>query len=120
MTVIGYFSVIAIVVSAISLFGILFSVMPERMKSLDLIRKIGCSKRRVAVIILMEWLFLLICGIAIGTIAGIAIYEFVLWIQNAPVILPLIVVSLALIILSAAVASILLRRKKGEYYFANE
>lgn len=83
MTVIGYFSVIAIVVSAISLFGILFSVMPERLKSLNLIRKIGCSKYRVAVIILMEWLFLLICGIAIGTMAGIAIYEFVLWIQDS-------------------------------------
>ncbi len=82
MTVINYFSVIAIVVSAISLFGILFSVMPERMRSLDLIRKIGCSKCRTAVIILMEWLFLLICGIAIGHIAGIALYELVLWVQD--------------------------------------
>lgn len=82
MTVINYFSVIAIVVSAISLFGILFSVMPERMRSLDLIRKIGCSKSRIAVIILMEWLFLLICGIAIGHIAGIALYELVLWVQD--------------------------------------
>lgn len=82
MTVINYFSVIAIVVSAISLFGILFSVMPERMRSLDLIRKIGCSKSRVAAIILMEWLFLLICGLAIGHIAGIALYELVLWVQD--------------------------------------
>lgn len=82
MTVIHYFSVIAIVVSAISLFGILFSVMPKRMKSLGLIRKIGCSKSRAAVIILMEWLFLLICGIAMGHIAGIVLYELVLWAQD--------------------------------------
>ena len=82
MTVISYFSVIAIVVSAISLFGILFSVMPERMNSLNIIRKIGCSKSRVAVIILMEWFFLLVCGVVIGHIAGVLIYELVLWIQD--------------------------------------
>ncbi|MGN0634014.1 MAG: FtsX-like permease family protein [Oscillospiraceae bacterium] len=82
MTVIKYFSVIAIAVSAISLFGILFSVMPVRMRSLGLIRKIGCSKSRVAAIILTEWLFLLICGIAVGLIAGIALYELVLWVQD--------------------------------------
>ena len=82
MTVIKYFSVIAIAVSAISLFGILFSIMPERMKSLNLIRRIGCSKCRVAVVILMEWLFLLICGIAVGHAVGIALYELILLIQD--------------------------------------
>lgn len=82
MTVINYFSVIAIVVSAISLFGILFSVMPERMRSLDLIRKIGCSKNRVTAIILMELFFLLMCGIAVGLISGIILYELVLWVQD--------------------------------------
>lgn len=82
MTVIKYFSVIAIAVSAISLFGILFSVMPERMKSLNLIRKIGCSKNRIVAVILMEWLFLLVCGIVVGHVIGIASYEFILLIQN--------------------------------------
>lgn len=69
MTVIRYFSIIAVVISAISLFGILFSVMPERMKSLNLVRKIGCSKHRAAAIILTEWLFLLISGTALGIAA---------------------------------------------------
>ncbi|MCM1023459.1 MAG: hypothetical protein NC395_05305 [Prevotella sp.] len=82
MTVIKYFSVIAAAVSAISLFGILFSVMPERMKSLNLIRRIGCSKRRTAVIIFTEWLFLLVCGIVAGFAAGIALYEIILLIQD--------------------------------------
>lgn len=82
MTVIRYFSVIAVVISAISLFGILFSVMPERMKSLHLVRKIGCSKRRVAAIILTEWLFLLISGTIIGIAAGAVLYELILLIQS--------------------------------------
>ena len=46
MTVINYFSVISIIISAISLFGILFSVMPERMKSLAILQKIGCSRQQ--------------------------------------------------------------------------
>ena len=82
MTVIRYFSIIAVVISAISLFGILFSVMPERMKSLNLVRKIGCSKRQVAAIILTEWLFLLISGTVLGIAAGAVLYELILLIQS--------------------------------------
>ena len=68
---------------AISLFGILFSVMTERMKSLNLVRKIGCSKRRVAAIILTEWLFLLISGTVLGIAAGAVLYELILLIQSS-------------------------------------
>jgi ABC-type lipoprotein release transport system permease subunit len=82
MKVLNYFSIIAILLSAISLFGILNIVMEKRMKSLQLLRNIGCSKVRIARILSLEWLFLLICGVICGVIFGVGIYEIVLWIQD--------------------------------------
>ena len=43
-----YFSVIAVILSAISLFGVMITVMSERQKSLDIVRDIGASRMKVA------------------------------------------------------------------------
>lgn len=82
MQIIYYFSVIAVIISAISLFGILTIVMKKRMRSLLLIKNIGCSRRRIFRIIFLEWCCLLISGLIGGSAIGTVIYEIVLWIQH--------------------------------------
>lgn len=80
--VIGYFSFIAAIISGISLFGVLCTVMKKRMESLYLIRKIGCSEKRVVIIIVTEAVILMLLGIICGLVFGIALYELILFIQN--------------------------------------
>lgn len=80
--VIRYFSFIAAIISGISLFGVLCTVMKKRMKSLYLIRKIGCSEKRVVIIIVTEAVILMLLGIICGLVFGIALYELILFIQN--------------------------------------
>ena len=80
--VIRYFSFIAAIISGISLFGVLCTVMKKRMESLYLIRKIGCSEKRVVVIIVTEAVLLMLFGIICGLIFGTVFYEIILYIQN--------------------------------------
>ncbi len=82
MTVLQYFSVIAILISAISLFGIMFPVMESRMKSIHLLRTIGYSKRQVLRQLFLEWIWLLCSGLILGIVLGCGIYELILFVQN--------------------------------------
>ena len=81
MVIIGYFSIVAIVVSAISLFGILGTVMTERMQSLHTLQKLGATHRQVWWILLWEWIMFLVSGVVAGLVLGLAVYEGILWAQ---------------------------------------
>ncbi len=81
-TLMRYLSIIAIIMSSVSLFGIMSIVMRERIKSLESVRNVGCSKIRLAAILLTEWCLLLACGIFFGLATGSCIYELVLLIQK--------------------------------------
>lgn len=80
--VIRYFSFIAAIISGISLFGVLCTVMKKRIKSLYLIRRIGCSEKRVIIIVVTEAVLLMLFGIICGLIFGTALYELILFIQK--------------------------------------
>lgn len=90
MMVIRYFSMATIVLSAISLFGVLYSVMEKRVKSLDCAKMLGYSKRRVARLLATESIILFIVGFAVGIICSVAVYELILVIQNAISDLPIL------------------------------
>lgn len=81
MTIIKYFSVIAVIISAISMFGILYSVMQERIKSLNLVKVLGYSKLSLMRLFIIEWFLLYIVGFLLGIIVGILIYEAIISIQ---------------------------------------
>ncbi len=79
--VIEYLSAIAILICAISLFGVMSSAYPKRMESLRLLRRIGYSRGAIFGQVVIEWIILLLSGIVIGFIIGIGLYELVLLIQ---------------------------------------
>ena len=83
-----YFSVIAVILSAISLFGVMITVMSERQKSLDIVRDIGASRIKVAWIHILEWGILLVSGVICGGVVGITVYEVILEIQSRFLRLP--------------------------------
>lgn len=65
-TAIRYFSVLAVMISSIALFGVLYPILTEREKSLDTMRSVGASKRRKLVILLTEALIFLTVGVIVG------------------------------------------------------
>jgi|LSQX01.3.fsa_nt_gb ABC-type lipoprotein release transport system permease subunit len=83
MTIIRYFSVIAVAISAISLFGILYSIMQKRVESLRLIKILGYSNLRIISLMVFEWIILFVLGYGIGILIGIGIYEAIIAAQGA-------------------------------------
>lgn len=81
--IINYFCILAVIISAISLFGVLFTVMQERIKSLKLIKTLGYSNARLSRLLLIEWIILYITGFAAGIGAGVIIYELILFAQKS-------------------------------------
>ena len=76
------------ILSAISLFGVMITVMSERQKSLDIVRDIGASRMKVAWIHILEWGILLVSGVICGGGGGITVYEVILEIQSRFLRLP--------------------------------
>ena len=76
------FSVIAVVISAISLFGVLYSVISERIRSLKLIKTLGYSNLRMTRLLIIEWIILYLTGLLIGIIVGYGLYEIILLLQK--------------------------------------
>lgn len=90
MTVIRYFSMAAIALSAISLFGVLYSVMEKRTKSLECAKMLGYSKCRIVRLLVTESIMLFVVGFAAGVICSVAVYELILVIQSAVSDLPVL------------------------------
>lgn len=81
-TLIKYFSIIAVIISAISLLGILYSVMKARASSLRLIRAAGYSRLKTAGLVITEAVLLYMLGFVSGIITGGILYEIVLFFQK--------------------------------------
>ncbi len=90
MQIIKYFSALAVIISAVSLFGTLFAIMNERVTSLRLIKILGYSNLRLARLIALELISLYTIGLIIGLVTGIVIYESTLFIQHEFWQLPLL------------------------------
>lgn len=79
---IRYFCIIAVIISAISLFGVLYSIISERIKSLKLIKTLGYSNLKLIRLIISECIILYLTGFIFGIIIGYSFYEFVLFLQK--------------------------------------
>lgn len=87
-TAIRYFSILAIIISAIALFGVLYPIITAREKSLDTMRNIGASKRRKYFILFTEALIFLAVGATAGFALSIIAYELILLVQKNALNLP--------------------------------
>lgn len=87
-TAIRYFSVLAVMISSIALFGVLYPIITEREKSLDTLRSVGASKRRKHLILFMEALIFLTVGVLAGFVLSTGVYELILLIQKKLLDLP--------------------------------
>lgn len=87
-TAIRYFSVLAVMISSIALFGVLYPILTEREKSLDTVRSVGASKRRKLVILLTEALIFLTVGVIVGFALSAGVYELILLVQKKLLGLP--------------------------------
>lgn len=87
-TAIRYFGVLAVVISSIALFGVLYPILTARERSLDTMRKIGGSKRRKNLILLTEALIFLIVGTLAGFVLSAGVYELILALQKSLLGLP--------------------------------
>lgn len=87
-TAIRYFSLLAIVISSIALFGVLYPIISEREKSLDAMRSLGASKQRKYLILFIEALLFFIVGTAAGFILSAGVYEVILLLQKSLLGLP--------------------------------
>lgn len=87
-TAIRYFSVLAVVISSIALFGVLYPIITERERSLDTMRSVGASNRRKFLILLTEALMFLIVGGLAGYALSAGVYEFILLLQKKLLDLP--------------------------------
>lgn len=87
-TAIRYFSLLAIVISSIALFGVLYPIITEREKSLDTMRNLGASKRRKYLILFMEALIFLTVGVLVGFVLSTGVYELILALQKSLLGLP--------------------------------
>lgn len=79
---IRFVSVFAIIITIISLFSGISTVMASRMESFKLMQCIGYSKRRIKRMLLIEALMIFAVGTAIGIIFGICIYEGIYYVQT--------------------------------------
>ena len=87
-TAIRYFSVLAIVISSIALFGVLYPIITERERSLDTMRSVGASNRRKHLILFTEALILLTIGGLAGYALSAGVYELILLVQTKLLGLP--------------------------------
>ncbi|MDE7362741.1 MAG: ABC transporter permease [Oscillospiraceae bacterium] len=87
-TAIRYFSLLAIVISSIALFGVLYPIITEREKSLETMRNLGASKRRKYLILFMEALIFLTVGVLVGFVLSAGVYELILALQKSLLGLP--------------------------------
>lgn len=87
-TAIRYFNLLAIVISSIALFGVLYPILTRREKSLDTMRSLGASKRRKYLILFIEALLFFIVGTAAGFILSAGVYELILQLQKSLLGLP--------------------------------
>ncbi len=87
-TAIRYFSVLAIIISSIALFGVLYPIITAREKSLDTMRNIGATKRRKYFILFTEALIFLAVGTAAGFALSAIVYELILLVQKSVLNLP--------------------------------
>ena len=72
---IGIFSIILIIISALSIFSGLASSLESRLGDLAILRAIGYSKYRIFKIISIEGIVITVCGIIIGILLGIIIFN---------------------------------------------
>ena len=87
-TVIRYFSVLAVVISSIALFGVLYPIITERERSLDTMRSVGASNRRKHLILFTEALMFLTVGVLVGFVLSAGVYEVILLVQKKLLGLP--------------------------------
>ena len=87
-TAIRYFSVLALVISSIALFGVLYPTITRREKSLDTMRSIGASNRRKYLILFTEALMFLTVGVLAGFVLSAGVYELILFVQKKLLNLP--------------------------------
>lgn len=85
---IRYFSILAVIISSIALFGVLYPIITEREKTLDTVRSIGASKRRKYMILFTEAIIFLTAGTLAGFALSAGIYELILLIQKNLLNLP--------------------------------
>ena len=72
---IGIFSVVLILISALSIFSGLASSLENRLGDLAILRAVGYSKYRIFKIITIEGIVITVCGIIIGILLGIIIFN---------------------------------------------
>lgn len=85
---IRYFSILAVIISSIALFGVLYPIITEREKTLDTVRSIGASKRRKYMILFTEAIIFLIAGTLAGFALSAGVYELILLVQKNLLSLP--------------------------------
>lgn len=85
---IRYFTVLAVVISSIALFGVLYPIITRREKSLDTMRSVGASNRRKYLILFTEALMFLIVGVLAGYALSAGVYELILLVQKKLLGLP--------------------------------
>ena len=71
----GILSTILIIMSALGIFSGLASNLQNRIGDLAILRAIGYSKKRIFKIITLEGVFISLCGLILGIIVGILVFN---------------------------------------------
>ena len=79
---IRFVSVFALIITVISLFSGISTIMHDRMNSFRLMRCIGYSKLRIHRMLFLEALLVFVVGTAVGILLGICIYEGIYGLQT--------------------------------------
>lgn len=74
---IRYITFFMMLVAAISMFTGVMSIMPKRIESLQLLRSIGMSKRKLFGLFITEFFLIWLIGNAIGIVTGCGVHELV-------------------------------------------
>lgn len=79
---IRFVSVFALIITVISLFSGISTIMHDRMHSFRLMRCIGYSKLRIQRMLILEALLVFVVGTVVGILSGICIYEGIYHLQT--------------------------------------
>lgn len=80
--IINIITLLMLIVAAISMISGVISIMPQRIESLQLLRLIGMSKRKLTGIFITEFLLFWIIGNILGISAGCGLHEIVIVLQK--------------------------------------